>query len=279
MKLNYLCIGHCCHDKTDDKDILGGTVSYAAILAKAWNVKSGILTSVSKDFKFLDKFKRLDIPLTIKWANQTTTFENRYADGKRTQYLLARAETIDKNDLLEKFQKVPIVHFGPIANEINPNILTAFPHSLKGLSIQGLLRQWAPDGLVSPRAMDWTILNEIDIVFLSDEDISGVEDYLEKIIQNCKQVVLTHGSNGATIFENGQKLYFPSFPVKEVDPTGAGDTFTTTYLIDYYKNKNVRSACIFAHCAASFIVESKGLSKIPRMEEVQRRCREYPDPT
>ena len=50
MNIDYLCIGHCCYDKVNNKTILGGTVSYAAILANAWGINAAVLTSVGKDF-------------------------------------------------------------------------------------------------------------------------------------------------------------------------------------------------------------------------------------
>ncbi len=118
-------------------------------------------------------------------------------------------------------------------------------------------------------------LKNIDIVFLSDEDILGAEHFLEKIILHCSHVVCTHGADGVTIYLNGLELFFPAFPIKEVDSTGAGDAFTTAYLIDYYRKRDVRSACIFAHCAASFIVEGTGIFNMPGIEEVNQRKREY----
>jgi len=275
MTNTYLAIGHSCHDKTPNGYLLGGTVSYASILAKAWNRSPQIITSVGEDFQFFDVFKELEIPIYNKQAKETTIFENIYKEEKRTQYLRARGENINVEDLLEKHKKTSIVHFGPIADELDIELLKAFPQSLKGLSLQGMLRQWDENGLVTPKAIDWSILQFVDVVFLSEEDIKGEEAYLEKIKAYCPQVVLTHGARGATVYQGGETSFYSSYPVKEIDPTGAGDTFTTAYLLDYAKSKDIRSACIFAHCAASFIVEGKGLSRIPNLEEVHKRKLSY----
>jgi len=275
MKLNYLCIGHCCHDMAGGNKILGGTVSYSALLAKEWSHNSAIITSVGNDFQFASKFKSLNIPLEIKRTRETTTFENKYIDGKRTQYLLARAAVLTKSDIPEVYKEGYIIHFGSIANEIHPELFTMFHDSFKGLSIQGLLRDWQSDGLVKPKGMDWSLLKNVDIVFLSDEDILGIEDCLNHIIKNCNHVVITHGKNGATIYLNEEKLFFPSFPTQELDPTGAGDTFTTAYLLEYSKSKEARSACIYAHCAASLIIETKGLFNVPTIKKVRDRYEEY----
>lgn len=275
MDLNYLCIGHCCHDKIGAAYLLGGTASYAAIIAKGLQMQAMILTSVGTRFQFFDTFKNWGIPIHNKLAPETTTFENIYHKGKRTQYLLARALPLRAADVPTPWLQTPVVHFTLIADEVDASMIKAFPNSLKGATIQGWLRQWDEKGLVRPKEMEWSILQEVDIVILSDEDIRGVAYFLEKIIGNCSQVVLTHGADGATVYQDGQALFFPAFPVKEVDPTGAGDAFTTAYLIDYYKHKDIRSACIAAHCTASFIIEAKGVANLPSIDKVERRKAEY----
>ncbi len=275
MSIDYLCIGHCCHDKSDSGYHLGGTASYAAMLARQWRRHPAVLTSFGPDFQFEDAFAKHDIPVFHKPAEQTTTFSNTYSDGHRTQHLLACAATICVDDLSAEMQKSPIVHFGPIADEIHPDLLRAFPNSLKGASIQGFLRNWDHGGRVSPKEMDWSLLRYIDIVVLSKEDIRGVEHFLDKIVAYAPQVVCTNGAGGATVYNDGFPRFFPAYPTTEVDPTGAGDAFTTAYLIDYHRTSDIRSACSFAHCAASFIVESKGTTAPPTLAEVNRRKAVY----
>ena len=276
MRPAYLCIGHCCHDKVGNNYRLGGTASYAAIIAQGLQqVQPLILTSVGTDFQFSERFAALEIPVHVKTARQTTIFENLYQAGQRTQYLLARAAVLAPEDIPSSLASSPIVLFCPIANELSPELITAFPHALKGASIQGFLRQWNEGGLVSPQAMDWSILQNIDIAFLSEEDIRGVEHFLDLLIAHCPQVVVTKGRVGATVYQNGQATFFPAFPSQEVDPTGAGDSFTAAYLIDYYQNRDVRSACIAAHCTASFIIEGEGIANLPSVEEVQERKTQY----
>ncbi len=91
MNLKYLCIGHCCHDQVGVENILGGTVSYAALLAKTWGESPIVVTSVGKDFQFFDQLNLQNIPIHFQWATRTTIFKNEYENGKRKQYLLARA--------------------------------------------------------------------------------------------------------------------------------------------------------------------------------------------
>jgi len=275
MKNGFLCIGHCCHDKVQDGYILGGTSSYSAMIAKAWNKDVSILTSVGDDFAFHDEFTSRDISMYNVPATRTTCFQNIYQNGNRTQYLLARANTLVEKDIPKLVQETPVVLFGLIADEVDQTLLASFPNSLKGASIQGFLRAWDDKGLITPKSMDWSLLTNIDIVILSDEDIAGVSHYIENIKAHCHQVVLTHGSKGATVYLNHKEYFFPSYPTSEVDPTGAGDVFTTAYILEYHKTNDIRKACIFAHCAASFIIEAQGISNLPTLDQVYERMAGY----
>ncbi len=268
---DYLCIGHCCHDRVGDDIVLGGTASYAATIATRLDWSAAILTSLGNDFRFLDYFRSLGIPLRFVRASQTTTFENLYRDQQRQQYLHARAQMLSANDIPTTWRQPKIIHFCPIADELEADLLQAFPDSLKGASIQGFLRQWDANGQVQFKAMDWTLLQALDIVIFSDEDIQGNTQFLEAIIKNCPIVVLTQGSNGATVFQQGQSWHFPAFPVDAIDPTGAGDAFTTAFLLNYYQTQDIRAACIFAHCTASFIIQGEGISHLPGPKEIELR--------
>ena len=52
----------------------------------------------------------------------------------------------------------------------------------------------------------------------------------------CKNIVATNGSKGA-YFYDGKNLWFqPSHLVKAIDTLGAGDSFATTVLVNYYNS-------------------------------------------
>ena len=82
--------------------------------------------------------------------------------------------------------------------------------------------------------MDWEKLKDVDVVIMSDADIDGLESAVSNITKNVKILVMTEGVAGATVFYENKKLHFPAFPVKEIDPTGAGDIFATAFLVKYF---------------------------------------------
>ncbi|GAB4498436.1 MAG: PfkB family carbohydrate kinase [Saprospiraceae bacterium] len=273
--LQYLCIGHCCHDRVGGKNILGGTASYSALVARQLGLRAGILTSVGTDFGFRDIFEKNDIRFWSKPAATTTVFENIYLDGRRIQYLHKRAETLFADDVPTECLPAPIVLFCPIAGEVDFSVFQKFPHALKGATIQGWLRQWNEKGRVLPQEMDWSELAAADVVIMSDADIQGFERKIPEIASFVKVLVMTQGAQGAQVFFGNQQLHYPAFPVKEVDATGAGDVFATAFLLKYSETRDLAQAAGFAHCAASFVVEGVGIANLASLEKIGARFEKY----
>jgi len=275
MTVKHLCIGHCCHDLVDDSFILGGSASYSSVLSRSWGLEASLLTSVGDDFLFHERFEKLGINIQNVPTDHTTVFHNKNIGNHRIQFLKSRANTITANVLLSRSQEYNIVQFCPIADEIDVDLLTAFPSSLKIATIQGFLRQWDEHGLVSLKEMNWQWLEHMDIIILSTEDIAEAPHYLNFIIDQCDHVIVTDNENGATVYFKNESHHFPAIPTQVIDATGAGDSFATAYTIDYYQNENITSACSFAHSAASCIIENIGLSHIPELSEILSRQEKY----
>lgn len=273
--MDYLCVGHVCQDIVKEGFTLGGSASYCSITAQLLNKKAGILTSFSENFQFLSAFQDISIH-NIK-AAKTTIFENVYSPTHRTQYLFERANPIKLTDLPPTLKKVPLVHLAPIADEVDFDLIKAFhPATIIAATPQGWMRQWDEKSReVSPKVMNWDLLNGIDILILSDEDIAGYEHLLSTIIEHTKIVVLTKGSNPATVFFDKKQLDFPVYATKVVDPTGAGDTFATGFLVKYLATKDIIQAMAYGHVVASFCIEAKGLEGLKNLEQVEERYREY----
>ncbi|MCK6694105.1 MAG: PfkB family carbohydrate kinase [Thermoanaerobaculia bacterium] len=273
--IDYLCIGHLCHDRYEGGHLLGGSASYISLVARQLGRQPAVLTSTGPDFEFLPVFEQNGIPVCNKPAAETTVFENIYHNGIRTQFLHARAETIYPEDVPSAWRTVPLVHCCPIAGEVDFTLLRAFPGTLTGATIQGWLRQWDAGGRVSPKAMDWSQLAGANVVIFSDADIAGFETALPEIGAAVEVLVMTRGAGGAVVFQGGRQYYFPAFPVKEVDATGAGDVFAAAFLIRFAETRDIARAAAFAHCAASFIVEGVGVNNLPGPDLLQERLGVY----
>lgn len=271
---DFLCIGFFCHDLHAGIYVLGGTASYASLMAQGLGEQTAVLTSVGPDFLFMEQFERAGVAVVNKPATRTTVFENRYLDGERTQFIYERASTLGLEDLPALWKDVPVVKFCLIAEEVDFELLQSFPKALVGATIQGWLRTWDANGRVSPKSMDWQQLSAVDIAFMSKDDLLGFEGALSHIIQYAGIVIVTKGGDGATVYEDGQPAHYPAFPVQEVDPTGAGDIFATVFLVQYAKSEDIASSTAYAHAAASFVVERLGVY-VPSPDEIQQRGKAY----
>lgn len=270
-----VCLGHFCHDLHEESYILGGSAAYCSLLFQSFGKQTAVLTSVGADFKFLETFAEAGVLVVNKIAPKTTIFRNVYDVNKeRTQYMDARAATLSLEDIPVAWKKAPLVKLCLIADELAPSALQAFPDAIIGATIQGWLRKWNEQGKIAPKEMDWALLKLIDVALFSENDIIGFEDKLPIITQNVKVAVMTQGEKGATVFFNNQSIQLPAFPVKEIDPTGAGDVFATTFFYYYAESKDVYKATAYAHAAASYVVEGIGI-KLPTKEVIEQRFLAY----
>ncbi len=94
-------------------------------------------------------------------------------------------------------------------------------------------------------------------------------------LEACPNVILTLGERG--ILYSGRR--FPAIPVRPVDTTGAGDTFTGYLAAMLAEGSPIGEAIAAANAAAGLSVTKRGaFSSIPRKEEVMAALGKNPDP-
>ena len=260
--VDYLAIGHVARDLTPDGPLLGGTVSYAGLTAAALGLRVGVLTAAAadQDLSALDGLhvERLDSP-------DTTTFENIYAGGARRQVLHARARRLGPGDVPARWRTPRIVHLGPIADEVDPELVAAFPAALVGLTPQGWMRAWDADGHVhdAPWASAERLLPAAGAVVLSLDDVGGDEHRIDDMAGQCRLLVVTEGARGARVYWNRDLRRLPAPAVEEVDPTGCGDIFAAAFFVRLYATRDPWEAARFANGLAAASVTRRGVEGVP----------------
>jgi len=266
--VDYLVIGHIAHDLTSDGVRLGGTAAYSALTARALGLRVGIVTSSTPDTS-LESLKGI-LVLSIE-STRNTTFENIYTQDGRVQYLCAQAARIDFNSVPETWRNAPILHLGPIANEMDSVLPKGFSPTLLGLTPQGWMRQWDSEGLVLTGV--WTnadsALARAGAVVLSREDIGGDEELIEYMAHQTRLLVVTEGAAGSVLYWNGDRRRFGAPEVREVDATGAGDIFATAFFVRYFVTRDPWEAARFATLIASRSVTRVGLDGVPTSQEIE----------
>ncbi len=271
--IDFLIIGHIVQDVVPGGYTIGGTATYMSITARNLGRKPGIVTRLAPDFVVPSVLH--DIVLHRLPAAQTTTFHNVYEDGRRTQFLLARADDLQPEDVPAEWLATPIVHLGPLAREVDARFAQMFPGALVGVTPQGWLRQWDGTGRVRARGWDEApaILPHVDVLVLSEEDLNGQSDRMDDFARLTRIAVMTQGARGCVVFANGQARHLPGFPAREVDPTGAGDVFAAAFLVRLGETNDPFESARFANATASFCVEGPGITTIPTRGQVEERLR------
>ena len=267
--VDYLVIGHIARDLTPDGSVLGGTVAYSALTARALGLRVGIVTAAGSDIS-LEPLN--GIPVVSIETNSSTTYENIYTEQGRIQYLRMQASYIGLDRVPDPWRTASVIHLGPIASEVDSVLPEGFSPTLLGLTPQGWMRQWDSKGLVSPG--EWMdcrqALAQAGAVVLSGDDVNGDDLLIEHMAGQTKILVVTEGAAGAVLYWHGDRRRFRAPSVREVDATGAGDIFAAAFFVRYLNTRDPWEATRFATLLASHSVERAGLDGIPTRLEIEQ---------
>ncbi|AIR05380.1 ribokinase [Cedecea neteri] len=101
----------------------------------------------------------------------------------------------------------------------------------------------------------------------SDEDAAKAAEVLHG--KGIDTVIITLGSRGVWLSENGSGKRVPGFKVKAVDTIAAGDTFNGALVTALLEDKPMEDAVRFAHAAAAIAVTRKGAQpSVPWRQEI-----------
>ncbi len=266
--VDYLVIGHIAQDITPDGLRIGGTAAYSALTARALGLRVGVVTACTPD---LDLSEMDGIAISAVDSEYNTTFENIYTPGGRIQYLHHQATPINILHIPETWRHAPIVHLGPIAQEIDPNLAKSFPDSLVGLTPQGWLRSWDKSGRVSPS--EWPeaayVLEKSTAAIISIEDVQGKETRVDEMLSSIRILALTEASQGSRVYWNGDLRRYRAPIVQEIDATGSGDIYAAAFFFRLWTTRDPWEAGRFATTLASYSVTRRGLAGIPTFDEIQ----------
>ena len=106
--------------------------------------------------------------------------------------------------------------------------------------------------LDSKRKLSKEIINSFSFVKLNEKESLQNSELLV-----CKNILITLGSKGTKF--NG-KLYPSPNPQETIDVSGAGDTFTASFILKYIESGDIKSSIIFANKMSSIVVSKRGVA-------------------
>ncbi|HKA90356.1 MAG TPA: PfkB family carbohydrate kinase [Haliangiales bacterium] len=254
-RLSFLAVGHVTNDVIGGRTVAGGSALYAALTARALGADARILTSAGPDW-----VGEADVPMTVRPAPRTTTFEHAYRGGARRSWIRAVAAALDE------VVDADVVFLCPVAGEVGPRCFAGGRARVVGAGLQGWLRATAADGEVVRRPLP--PLAGADAWFASNEDVDPPPD-LPGVF------VWTAGDAGAEVRVDGRWHHVRACPTTAVDPTGAGDVFAAAFLVAWARGEPPLRAAAIGACAASIAVEGPGVTAVKNLHGLAERLRTY----
>lgn len=121
--------------------------------------------------------------------------------------------------------------------------------------------------------------NESEAAALTEMEVTSPEEAVaagEKLLAGgIKEVVITLGALGAVWVHAAGAKVIPSYKVKAIDTTAAGDSYTAAIAVALAEGRQMEDALKFAAQAAAIVVTRPGAqTALPSREEVEAFARE-----
>jgi D-beta-D-heptose 7-phosphate kinase/D-beta-D-heptose 1-phosphate adenosyltransferase len=106
--------------------------------------------------------------------------------------------------------------------------------------------------LDSKRKLTKEIVSSFTFVKLNEKESLQNFELLE-----CNNILITLGSNGTKF---NDEVYPSPNPQETIDVSGAGDTFTSSFILKYIETGDIKSSIIWANEMASIVVSKRGVA-------------------
>jgi sugar/nucleoside kinase (ribokinase family) len=171
---------------------------------------------------------KLGTPVRYIPGASTATFSFSYDGDRRTMEMTALGDVWQPGDL----PALPAgrwVHIAPLARgEFPAETLAALARRHRvSLDGQGLVRVPKIGPLELNDDFDRELLRHVWVLKLAEEEAEVLGD---PAALGVREVVVTHGSRGSTVYCGGRAEFVPARALG-ADPTGAGDAFATSYIV------------------------------------------------
>ena len=172
---------------------------------------------------------RLGTPVRYVPGAATATFRISYEGDRRSMTVEAIGDSWTPDDVPAFRDGVRWVHVAPLARSDFPaETLARVARGGRRLSLdgQGLVRKAAVGELELDDGFDPEVLRHVQVLKLADEEAEVLGDPAALPVP---EVLVTHGSLGATVYVAGVPTRVPAFRI-DSDPTGSGDAFSIAYV-------------------------------------------------
>jgi sugar/nucleoside kinase (ribokinase family) len=208
----------------------GGGAYHGGRALQRLRVPARIVTRCAPAYRdaLLPPLVRMGTPVRWMPGESTATFEFEFHGEER------RMQVIELGDVwrppeLTVLPSTRWVHVAPLfRGEFPVETIAALARRRRvSFDAQGLVRAPELGPLRLDADYDPEILRHLWVLKLADEEAEIVGDVTAL---GVKEVLVTHGSRGSTVYCGGTREYVPARPL-DVNATGAGDAFATAYIV------------------------------------------------
>lgn len=268
------CVGHITSDKVVTtntvKYMAGGTAYYFSHALSKLDINYLLVTALAeKEMRYVTALRDKGIEVVVQPSVNTVYFENIYSENQdqRTQNVWQKADSF----ILKPLQAVDaqIFHLGPLlADDFSVGFIRALARKGRiSLDAQGYLRKvenkkvFAVEWPEKKEALQYVHTLKADVAEM--EVLTGYTEVSEgaNVLADwgVKEVVITNGSAGSTIYCDDIFYKIPAYPPdKVIDATGCGDTYMAGYLYCRAKGNDIQNAGEFAAAMAGLKTASHG---------------------
>jgi sugar/nucleoside kinase (ribokinase family) len=291
-------VGSACRDVVPDDPRgwrLGGGVTYASLTTARLGLRTAAIVGVDAEAATaseLDLLREAGVRLQLVPLAEGPVFHNRETPAGRIQTSVATGVPLPIPDIPEAWRRAPGWSIVPVAGEVPDEWAGVIPAAAHlAVAWQGFLRNLAPGERVSRRPPERSaILRRADLVGVSHHDVAPHTPIAELYasLHPGADLLVTQGSDGGLLIHLGPDgptetlRYLPTAAIRELDPTGAGDTSLAALQASVLRpaiagrQRSRRHPDLrFAAAAGSLVVEGLGLDGVPdRSAVLVRRARE-----
>jgi hypothetical protein len=270
---------------------LGGGVTYATLTSARLGLGTAAVIGVddtARNASELDLMREAGAELLLVPLAEGPVYHNVETELGRVQTCVRTGVPLPVPPLPPDWLAARAWQLAPVAGEIDDPWAAVLPATAYvGVAWQGFLRRLVAGERVVRRAPSASpILARADLVGVSHRDVDPDTQVaaLTALLKPGARLVVTRGHEGGlvvTVGDSGPEavLRYAARPsVREVDPTGAGDTFLTALISSVVEpslagrpGERGHPELRFAAAAGALVVEGPGLSAVPDRRAVLAR--------
>ena len=297
-RVEVVHVGSACRDVVPEDPRgwrLGGGVTYASLTTARLGLRTAAVVGVdalAATASELDMLRDAGVTVRLVPLPEGPVFHNRETAAGRVQTSVLTGVPLPIPDIPAAWLAAPGWSIVPVAGEVTDDWAAVIPAGAHlGVAWQGFLRDLAPGERVTRRPPQASaILRRADLVGVSHHDVTTHTPLAElsRLLHPGAYLLVTQGSEGGLLIHLGDDeptetlRYLPTATTREVDPTGAGDTFLAALQASILRpavagrHRTRRPPDLrFAAAAGSLVVEGPGLEGVPdRAAVLVRRARE-----